>query len=65
MDDRDQEYYRQRELSERAAAKSAACPDARRVHHELAQNYAALARGEAEMPYIGPGSRRRPIGTIG
>ena len=36
------EYYRTRERAERAAAKSAACPQARRAHQELAQAYAAL-----------------------
>jgi hypothetical protein len=37
-----QEYFRRRELVERAAAKSATTPAARRVHQELAQNYARL-----------------------
>jgi hypothetical protein len=36
------EYLRQRELAERAAAESASSDAARRVHQELAQNYAAL-----------------------
>jgi hypothetical protein len=40
----DQDYFLARERIERAAAKSATCPNARRVHQELAQNYAALAR---------------------
>ena len=38
------EYFRRRELAERAAAKSAACEIARRVHQELAQHYAELLR---------------------
>jgi hypothetical protein len=38
------EYFRRRELAERAAAKSAASAIARRVHQELAQHYAELLR---------------------
>ena len=38
------EYLRRRELAERAAAKSASCEIARRVHQELAQHYAELLR---------------------
>jgi glucose-6-phosphate-specific signal transduction histidine kinase len=38
------DYYRRRELAERAAAKYARCDIARRIHQELAQNYAALTR---------------------
>ncbi len=34
------EYLERRERMERAAAKSATCPQARRVHQELAQEYA-------------------------
>ena len=37
-----QDYFRRRELAERAAAKNAATEAARRVHQELAQSYAAL-----------------------
>lgn len=37
-------YFRRRELAERAAAKKAASDCARRVHQELAQNYANLLR---------------------
>jgi hypothetical protein len=36
------EYYRARERAERAAAKEAACPEARRAHEELAIAYARL-----------------------
>lgn len=43
------EYLRRREVAERAAAKNASCEAARRVHQELAQNYAELAR-EADQP---------------
>lgn len=39
-----QDYFRRRELAERAAAKSAATEVARRIHQELAQGYAALLR---------------------
>ncbi|HVI06145.1 MAG TPA: hypothetical protein VM711_08665 [Sphingomicrobium sp.] len=37
-------YFRRRERAERAAAKKAAGDSARRVHQELAQNYAKLLR---------------------
>jgi hypothetical protein len=40
----DRDYLRRREQAERAAAKRAACPLARRVHQDLAQAYAGLAR---------------------
>jgi len=39
-----QDYFRRRELAERAAAKNAATEAARRVHQELAQEYAELIR---------------------
>jgi hypothetical protein len=38
------DYFRRRERAERAAAKHAVSEAARRVHQELAQNYAELAR---------------------
>jgi hypothetical protein len=38
------EYFRRREQIERAAAKQAASPTARRIHQELAQQYADLIR---------------------
>jgi len=38
------EYFRRRELAERAAAKSASSEIARRVHQELAQHYSELLR---------------------
>jgi hypothetical protein len=40
----DQNYFRAREQAERAAAKAAASNPARRIHQELAQLYAGLAR---------------------
>jgi hypothetical protein len=43
MNSNSAEYYRTRERAERAAAKQAACPEARRAHQELAQAYAQLA----------------------
>jgi len=46
---RDQEYYRQRERIERAAAKSAADARSRRAHQELAEGYASLARNEMRL----------------
>ncbi len=39
------EYFRRRERDERAAAKAAANESARRIHQQMAQNYAARARG--------------------
>ncbi len=42
------EYFQQRERMEREAAKNAGSPAARRVHQELAQGYAALARPRTE-----------------
>jgi hypothetical protein len=41
------EYFRRRELAERAAAKSATSIVARGLHQELAQNYAELLRNGA------------------
>lgn len=41
-------YFEQRERSERAAAQNASSMEARRVHEELADNYAQLAR-EAQL----------------
>jgi hypothetical protein len=40
----DREYFRRREASERAAAKKAGSEAARRIHQQLAQNYADLVR---------------------
>ena len=44
MDQESIDYFLARERIERAAAKSATTPSARRAHLELAQGYAALAR---------------------
>ena len=38
-------YHQRREHQERAAADRAASDEARRIHQELADRYAALARG--------------------
>jgi hypothetical protein len=38
------DYFRRRELAERAAAKNASSEVARRIHQELAQQYAERAR---------------------
>ena len=43
MDMKSREYFEQREQAERAAARNAASLEARRVHQELARNYAELA----------------------
>jgi hypothetical protein len=40
----DQDYYRRRELQERASAERCDEPGARRIHLELAERYAALLR---------------------
>src|SRR5687768_6247141 len=42
----DEDYLRRREKAERAAAKKASSPSARRIHQDLAQAYAGLARPE-------------------
>ena len=41
----DEDYLRRREIAERAAAKHASSPNARRIHQDLAQAYAGLVRG--------------------
>ena len=46
MDQKAIEYFRRRELAERAAAKGAASDVARRVHQQLAQHYADLLRND-------------------
>jgi hypothetical protein len=46
VDQESQEYFHRRELAERAAAKSATSPAARRIHQELAQGYAKLAAND-------------------
>ena len=38
------DYFRRRELAERAAAKGAASLAARRIHQEMAQEYVQLQR---------------------
>jgi hypothetical protein len=40
LEDKSLDYFRRRERMERAAAKNAASEVARRVHQELAQQYA-------------------------
>jgi hypothetical protein len=50
MDESSRNYYEHRERVERAAAKSAANVQARRVHQQLAMNYAAVrSEGEAAL----------------
>jgi hypothetical protein len=44
VDYKSTEYFRHRESAERAAAKNAVSEAARRVHQELAQEYAALLK---------------------
>jgi len=44
-DQKSMDYFRRREQAERAAAKNAQSEAARRVHQELAQEYAELIRG--------------------
>jgi hypothetical protein len=43
-DRKTQDYWKRREQDERAAAENAASEIARRVHQELAQNYAERLR---------------------
>ena len=46
LDQETQDYFRRRELVERAAAKYAATDAARRAHQQLAQSYADKLRGQ-------------------
>lgn len=60
MDQDTREYFQRREQYERAAAKKAHSVHARRVHQQLADNYATLIRSKAEpmrSDTIGGGSR--------
>jgi hypothetical protein len=52
-----QDYFRRRELAERAAAKNAATETARRIHQELAQGYAALLRNPKQAINLTTASR--------
>lgn len=47
IDQESANYFRRRERAERAAAKQAASDAARRIHQELAQNYARILRAES------------------
>ena len=47
LDSDSMNYFRRRELAERAAAKSATTAAARGLHQELAQSYADLLRNGA------------------
>jgi hypothetical protein len=55
LDQETLEYFRRRERAERAAAKNAASDAARRVHQELAQRYATLARVDGSLACSGEG----------
>jgi hypothetical protein len=44
LDQNSEDYFRRREQVEKAAAKKASSHAARRVHQELAQEYADLLR---------------------
>jgi hypothetical protein len=44
LDQQTLDYFRRRELAERAAAKNAASGPARRAHQILAQEYAQILR---------------------
>jgi hypothetical protein len=50
LDPNAQDYFRKREIAERAAAERADSEIARRIHQELAQSYAELARGDQLAP---------------
>ncbi len=39
------DYYAARERAERTAAENATCPEARKVHEEMARAYAQLSEG--------------------
>ena len=63
MDRRSGEYFKLREQAERAAAKKAGSPQARRIHQELAQNYAVLAQQERDA-VTAVAEQERPRFTI-
>lgn len=46
IDKESADYFCRRERAERAAAKQATSESARRIHQELAQNYARILRAE-------------------
>jgi hypothetical protein len=52
MNDDSPGYFEQRERAERAAAKKATSPQARRAHQELAQRYAALAKQQSPPIWV-------------
>jgi hypothetical protein len=54
MDEGSRAYFEKRERMERAAAKKAISPQARRAHQELAVSYAALVR-EGSVPAASAG----------
>lgn len=49
LDSESVEYFRRRELAERAAADSAVSEAARRAHQELARQYAELQRANTPV----------------
>ena len=49
MDQVSVEYFRDREVAERAAAAATTSEQARRAHLELAQNYAAMVRNAEQL----------------
>ena len=59
MTEASEDYFRRRERAERAAAKNAASPQARRIHQQLAQNYAELAQ-----QLRGVAGSRQPLSVV-
>ena len=64
MNSVEQEYFQRRERAERTAAKIATCTEARRVHQELAQRYAALAQQYGVPAPSDPPPKRRKLAIV-
>lgn len=56
MGSADLNYLKDREEQERAAAKRAECPEAKRVHEEMADRYAARMAGKGDQPRLEGGA---------
>ena len=54
INDESLEYFRRRERAERAAAKQAESEIVRRIHQELAQQYAERIRRPSDPPSSAP-----------
>ena len=50
MEPRARDYYERREHAERAAAQAASCPQARRAHEQLAEQYRRVILLSDDVP---------------